>query len=226
MKSRKKQNNKLPVFEQIDSIYKYFICLGFGTIAYLLSLFGHFDGLTHLMIGWDAFALSNLVLTWVTFLIVNSSQIPEVAGLQDQSRLFVFFTVIISAIASISAITLLIVSKNGASANDWPRLLLAVAGMLFSWFLIHSSFALRYAHIYYGDHPKKPEERALGLQFPGDNSPDYMDFVYFSFVMGMTFQVSDVTITSSTMRRFALFHSIISFFFSTIIIALTISILS
>lgn len=166
------------------------------------------------------------MFTWVTFLIIDSRQIPEVADIQDQSRMFVFFTVIISALASISAIILLVVSKSSGGANDWLRLGLAIAGMLFSWFLIHSSFALRYAHIYYGDHPKKPEEMALGLQFPGELAPDYLDFVYFSFVMGMTFQVSDVTITSQVMRRFALFHSVISFFFSTIIIALTISILS
>ena len=73
--------------------------------------------------------------------------------------------------------------------------------MILSWFLIHTIFTLRYAHIFYGDDDEKPEMHAGGLEFPGDKKPDYLDFAYFSFVLGMTFQVSDVQITSKQLRR-------------------------
>jgi len=92
--------------------------------------------------------------------------------------------------------------------------------------LIHTSFTLRYAHIFYGDHETKPNMHAGGLDFPGDALPDYLDFAYFSFVLGMTFQVSDVQITSRRFRRLALLHGMISFVFDTTMIALTINILA
>jgi uncharacterized membrane protein len=103
---------------------------------------------------------------------------------------------------------------------------IAVAGMLFSWVLIHTGFTLRYAHIFYGDHKTKPNTHAGGLNFPGDTMPDYLDFAYFSFVLGMTFQVSDIQITSKRFRRLALLHGLISFSFDTTMIALTINILA
>ena len=103
---------------------------------------------------------------------------------------------------------------------------IAIAGMLFSWFLIHTTFALRYAHIYYGHHETKPNTHAGGLEFPEDEQPDYLDFAYFSFVLGMTFQVSDVQITSKRFRKMAMFHGLISFGFNTIMIALTINLMA
>jgi uncharacterized membrane protein len=98
--------------------------------------------------------------------------------------------------------------------------------MVFSWFLIHTIFTLRYAHIYYGDHPSTPEKYHGGLSFPDDATPEYIDFAYFSFVLGMTFQVSDVDITSKRFRKLALWHSLLSFGFNTIMIALTINVIA
>jgi uncharacterized membrane protein len=98
--------------------------------------------------------------------------------------------------------------------------------MLFSWILIHTIFTLRYAHIYYGDDENKPDIHAGGLIFPGGNRPEYMDFAYFSFVLGMTFQVSDVQITTARLRKLALVHGLLSFGFNTIMIALTINLVA
>jgi uncharacterized membrane protein len=95
---------------------------------------------------------------------------------------------LISAFASFFAVLLLVISrKKETEAFDIP---VAIAGMLFSWFLVHTIFATKYAHIYYGDHETKPDIHAGGLIFPGEDKPDYLDFAYFSFVLGMTFQVS------------------------------------
>ena len=95
---------------------------------------------------------------------------------------------------------------------------LAILTIVLSWIVVHTTFALHYAHDYYSG------TQAGGLAFPGDDKPDYWDFVYFSFVVGMTAQVSDVGITSKAIRRTATAHGVISFFFNTALLALTINI--
>ena len=94
--------------------------------------------------------------------------------------------------------------------------------MVMSWLTAHVVFAIRYAHEWY-DCDDEPRLRQ-GLEFPGDTQPDYMDFLYFSLVLGMTFQVSDVQITSRRLRRLALLHGLVSFLYNTVIVALTVNI--
>ena len=94
-----------------------------------------------------------------------------------------------------------------------------------------SLFTIRYAHLYYNvPHKKKRDANeknfARGLLFPGSEAPDFMDFAYFSFVLGMTFQVADVSITGRGIRRLALLHGFLSFVYNTAIIALSINIIS
>ena len=91
--------------------------------------------------------------------------------------------------------------------------------MVLSWAFTHTIFALHYAHEFYGEATRKS-----GLQFPGDGQPDYWDFVYFAFVIGMTFQVSDVAITNKSIRRMVVAHGALSFFFTTAIVAMTVNI--
>jgi uncharacterized membrane protein len=95
--------------------------------------------------------------------------------------------------------------------------------LLASWLMVHTTFAFRYAHEYYSrDAGGADFDR--GLEFPGEKKPDYLDFVYFALVLGMTFQVSDVQITARKMRRLAAVHGLLSFLFNTIILALTVNI--
>jgi uncharacterized membrane protein len=103
----------------------------------------------------------------------------------------------------------------------------AIAGMFLSWFLVHTTFSMRYAHLYYGDDNKKHiDKKGAGLEFPGNDEHDFIDFAYFSFVLGMTFQVSDVEISDRKIRRLSLLHSLIAFIFNTVIVALTINALA
>lgn len=223
-----KKYGKPPVtaFEKINSIHKLLICVVLAVIVYLIVEIKDIDVLTHIMIGWDTFSVCMLVMTWITFFITNATQIRIQSKVQDPNRSVIFIIILICALASFLTVLLLIVTKKeGQDGAAW-RLAIAVAGMIFSWFLIHTSFTLRYAHIFYGDHETKPNTHAGGLDFPGDTLPDYLDFAYYSFVLGMTFQVSDVQITSRRFRRLALLHGLISFVFDTIMIALTINILA
>jgi len=217
---------KIPFFERINSLQKLFICVIIGAAVYFLLELKNLDGLSHLMIGWDTFSLCMIVMSWITFFITNSKQIREQSKVQDPSRTIIFAIILISTFASILAVLLLIVTKKESSAGISWRLFISVMGMLLSWFLIHTIFTLRYAHIYYGDHKTKPNTHAGGLDFPGDEKPEYLDFAYYAFVLGMTFQVSDVQITSKRFRNLALLHGLISFGFNTIMIALTINLIA
>lgn len=216
----------MPAFEKINSIHKILICFAIAVAVYLIVEIKNIDVLTHIMIGWDAFSVCMIVMTWITFFITSAKQIRIQSKVQDANRTVIFIIILICALASFLTVLLLIVTKKeGENSATW-RLPIAVGGMLFSWFLIHTTFTLRYAHIFYGDHETKPNIHAGGLDFPGDSLPDYLDFAYFSFVLGMTFQVSDVQITSPRFRRLALLHGLISFIFDTTMIALTINILA
>lgn len=216
----------IPTFERINSYQKLLICIAIAVAVYFIVEIKEIDVLTHLMIGWDTFSVCMIVMSWITFSITNSKQIRQQSKTQDSSRSIIFIIVLVSTLASFLAVLLLIVTKKHAINGTSWHLPIAIAGMLFSWFLIHTIFTLRYAHIYYGDHKTKPGTHAGGLEFPGDTLPEYFDFAYFSFVLGMTFQVSDVQVTSKRLRRLALLHGILSFGFNTIMIALTINLIA
>jgi uncharacterized membrane protein len=134
--------------------------------------------------------------------------------------------VLIATIASFLAVLLLLFSKHLFKNAEIFHLSIALAGMVLSWFLIHTIYTLRYAHIFYGDDQIDPTTHAGGLIFPGNKKPEYLDFAYFSFVLGMTFQVSDVQITSKYIRRMAMWHGLLSFGYNTVMIALTINVIA
>ena len=221
-----KQSSFAHAFENIHSLAKILICLAIAIIVYFIIQIEHIDILSHLMIGWDTFSLSLIAMTWITFMITKPQEIREQARVQDSSRSVIFITVLIATLASFLAVLLLLVTKQKFKSEESFHLIVAVAGMVLSWFLIHTIFTLRYAHIFYGDDEENPTTHAGGLKFPDDKKPDYRDFAYFSFVLGMTFQVSDVQITSKALRRLAMWHGLLAFGYNTIMIALTINLIA
>jgi uncharacterized membrane protein len=143
--------------------------------------------------------------------------------MQDETRGEIFVIVVVSTFAGLLAVVLLLINKDIEPLD----LIIAILGMFLSWFLVHTTFTMRYAHLYYGGKQKeKSEKDGSGLEFPGNDEPDFIDFAYFSFVLGMTFQVSDVEISNREIRRLSLLHSLIAFIFNTVIVALTINALA
>lgn len=172
---------------------------------------------TRLVIGWDVFAALYLILAYVMMLRCDVGHIRRSAVMQDDGRFLLLLLTAFGALASLGAI----VFELGASKGNPAGLVLAVVTIVLSWVLVHTAFALHYAHEFYRG--KKPG----GLQFPSGDAhveADYWDFVYFSFVIGMTAQVSDVGITDRIIRRTATVHGIISFVFNTALIALMVNI--
>jgi len=144
------------------------------------------------------------------------------AQAQDTGRWGMLWSAVaLSAVVLVALATELNAAKGGGA----PEIAIAAASIVLSWLFMNTMFAVHYAHSYYGDGEiaggKAPSE---GLDFPGTRQPDYWDFVYFAIVLGMTFQVSDVEITSRPMRRTALMHSVIAFFFNVFIIAISVNI--
>ena len=219
-------HSRLPLFERLNALHKLLICLFVGLVIYLVVQINHLDLLTHVMIGWDAFSLSMIVMSWITFSITTSKQIRMQAKIQDSSRVIIFIIVLISTFASFLAVILLLLTKKEYKSSETLHLIVAITGMLLSWVLVHTIFTLRYAHIFYDDDEVKPQTHAAGLEFPDDKEPDYLDFAYFSFVLGMTFQVSDVQVTSKRLGRLAMLHGILAFGYNTIMIALTINLIA
>jgi uncharacterized membrane protein len=145
------------------------------------------------------------------------------AAAQEEGEWTVFAVVIGAMVASLGAL-LSEFAKSHDAAPEIRNLLigLVVATLLLSWLSTHTVFALRYAHEYYST-ARGTDDIEKGLQFPGDQPPDYWDFLYFALVLGMTFQVSDVQITSRKLRRLATVHGFLSFVFSTVVLALTVN---
>jgi uncharacterized membrane protein len=200
--------------------------LAAGAAAFFI-LRGHLRFASAGIAAWDAFAVVILALDWVIILATPQHKIREIAQKQDLSRFLVFLFVVVTACAALFAVGFLVSLKNSPGGHFVLHLVLTLVTVVVSWTLVHTVYSLRYAHAFYGDSDEPGANRhAGGLIFPGNRPPDYFDFVYFSFVVGMTCQVSDVQITSRRMRRITLFHGVLSFGFNTLILALLINIIS
>jgi uncharacterized membrane protein len=193
-----------------------FFAIALGVIAFFL-LPASIRLVSRFLIGWDVFVATYLVLVYAMVLRSTLATIRRVAALQDDGRFLIPLLTAVGAFASLAAI----VSVLGEAHHAPAKLFFATATIALSWAAVHTGFALHYAHEFYRG--KKPG----GLQFPSGNEdehPDYWDFVYFAFVIGMTAQVSDVGITDKTIRRTATAHGIISFLFNTALLALMVNI--
>ncbi len=142
----------------------------------------------------------------------DEARIRKRAAEQDEGAFVILVLTIIATLASLVAIVLELGStKPTPHASDLGPALLAMVTIVLSWSFVHTIFALHYAHEYYGE---RRDGMIGGLIFPDDKHPVYSDFLYFSLVIGMTSQVSDVAITSKVIRRMATVHGVVAFFFN------------
>jgi uncharacterized membrane protein len=185
--------------------------------------------LTRAIIAWDAGCAAFLLQAAAMFGGERLSHMAADAEAQQEGEWTVFGLTIAAAAASVAAVIgQYAVVKDLPSPLRGLHVALVGATLLVSWLMMHTVFALRYAHEYYARDQHGPQRSGEdvdgGLEFPGGARPDYWDFVYFSLVLGMTFQVSDVQITSRSLRRLAAAHGFISFVFNTVILALSVNI--
>jgi uncharacterized membrane protein len=176
--------------------------------------------ITRMLIGWDAGVLIYLVAVAVLMTQCSSvSAMQSNAAAQDEGGVGILILSVAAAIASLGAIFTELATIERTSPNYELYVTLAIGTVVLSWTFTQTIFALHYAHGFYGENLRKS-----GLKFPGEGQPDYWDFVYFAFVIGMTFQVSDVAVTHKSIRRMVVAHGVLSFFFTAAIISVTVNI--
>ena len=166
---------------------------------------------TRAVAAWDLGTLAYLGLAWWLIARSDALETRDHALAQDQSGYLVAIGFVVGTIKELAF---------------WPRtwhLALTVAALASSWLLIQTVFAFHYARRYY-DRARRDSAEPAELLFPGKREPDYLDFAYYSFVIGMTSQVSDVAVTSRRMRRLTLIHAFLAFVFNIAVLALAINI--
>lgn len=187
------------------------------------GVFPGWSAQTRAIAAWDVGALVFLILAVRLFATRAPEQMAADTEVQEEGQWTIFWVMLLSTIFSFVAL-----SGEFSGLKDLPRVernlhvALVAVTLTLSWLLAHTVFTLRYTYEWYDlDDEGKVKQ---GLTFPADDQPDYFDFLYFSFVLGMTFQVSDVQIASRRLRRLALLHGLVSFLFNTVIVALTVNI--
>lgn len=208
------------------AVHRLLFCTGLSMAVFVALMFSGIETLLAVIISWNSFSLFMSLISWVTFFTTSSKQLVQHARSQDESRYVTFLIVLIAVVVSFFGALVLIQNTNEGLMGRSLHIITSVMSVALSWCLLHTIYTLRYAHLYYSESLSNPKIHPTGLDFPENRTPDYLDFAYFSFVIGMTFQVSDVRITSPQIRRFALLHALISFLFNTIIVALTINIMA
>ena len=200
----------------------YGLAAGLLTLAIPLPTGWQFRGL----LGWCVGVGLYLVLAWWLCVGFDSTRTRQRAQAQDETSVVLLLVLLVATAACVAAITALMQqSRELSGVVRSAHLTLCVTALAGSWLFIQTIFTFRYAHRYYQEE-KQNEPDGPGLHFPGGADPDYFDFLYFSHVVGMTSQVSDVQVTSREMRHLTLVHSVLSFGFNMLIFALSINVVA
>jgi uncharacterized membrane protein len=169
-----------------------------------------------LLVAWNAAGMVLLALSWLVIARSSPGATRRRAAAEDPGRTLVYVLVMVAS--SVSLVAAVVLSRQAKTLPpDVARSmsLLCLLTVAASWGLLHTSFALRYARLYY----RSDREGVGGVDFPGQKEPSYFDFAYFAFTIGMCFQTSDVCVSSAQIRRAVLLHSVISFAYNTAILA-------
>lgn len=197
---------------------KLYIALAVGVVVSVVLSF--FEVVHHaILTGWAAACLVYVVWIWSTVWRMDAHDTRSHATLEDPGRRTVDLVLTLTALASLFAVVWVLVEARSLKGGAQLAVaLLAIVSVALSWLLVHTLYTLRYARIYY--------RKNGGVDFNQDEPPQYSDFAYLSFTLGMTFQVSDTNITTSYIRRTILRHTLLSYVFGTVIVAATVNLVA
>ncbi len=215
----------MTLFRILTGHSRLFVSIGIGLASYF-AIPAAWQQQTRGIATWDIGASAYLAVVVWLFVATPVDRMERNARAQQDGEWTLFWLVLAGVVASFAAIIGEFGSMKAAAAEARNlKVALVAATLLLSWVVTQAAFALRYAHEFYS---RTGDAAAVdgGLQFPEEERPDYLDFFYFSAVLGMTFQVSDVQITSRKLRRLATVHGMLGFLFNTVIIALTVNLAS
>lgn len=195
------------------------VAVGIGVIAGVAATLGPGGNELGPLIGWDVAALVYLIWVWGSIWRADAAKTARLALSEDPTRGLTDVVLLIAAVASLASVGWVLARAAAASGNDIPRVTLAVVSVILSWSITHTIFTLKYARLYYVDDPG-------GLNFNQSEPPNYGDFAYFSFTVGMTFQVSDTVVEAGQIRRSVLQHALLSYVFGTGLLATAINLVA
>lgn len=198
------------------------ILTGFVVWVLLPLSLSDLRGVTRLLVAWDVGVALYLALAYWMIAHSTAGQIHRQSLLQDEGGATILVGTIVAAAASIAAVVAWLEAATRSETFAAGGLIFLFITIALSWAFIHTMFALHYAHEYYSVHSEKG---GGGLIFPHCPEPTYWDFVYLSFSIGTSTEVSDIAITSRRIRRTATAHGIVSFFFNVTLIALTVGLI-
>jgi uncharacterized membrane protein len=202
--------------------WRFLVALAVGVVVALVVPLD--DTVPHVLAGWNAGGLVYLILVGIKMGQAEAEGIKRQAGIERESRMVVLVAVIFGSIFTMLALFAQLMAIKSEHGMDRSLSIgLSVSTIFLSWLLIHTVFALFYAHEFHSEGRGGSKGQGGGLKFPDDSTPDYLDFLYFSFVVGTTAQTSDVDVCSRAMRRVVMLHGILSFFFNTAVIALAVN---
>lgn len=220
---KKERNN---IFIQMHPLTRLIMSCGFAAFTYFILKNDEMGLLLRLVVSWIVFSLTFLICSWIVIVQRTVAQIKKKATEDDGSVVLVFFMVLISSVSGLLAVLLIVISKDSTIRESVLFLPSCILGILLSWVMVHTIYVFHYAHEFYDSLDKNSDICVGGLVFPEEDNPDYFDFAYFSFGLGCTFQVSDVSVTSRKLRRIAMFHGLLSFLLNTFVVALTINLIA
>jgi len=171
------------------------------------------------LIGWNVAATVFIVWIWLIVRGMDGVATAQHAVIEDLSRRTADLVLILASVVSLIGVGLALLESSDTGGLEKATIVgVASASVILSWATVHTVFTLRYARLYYAG--------GGGIDFNEDRAPGYMDFAYLAFTIGMTYQVSDTSIGSKTVRRTALYHAYMSYLFGTVVVAMTINVVA
>jgi uncharacterized membrane protein len=199
-----------------------FVAIAGGTAGLITAFFAPWQLST--LIGWDVAAGLYLVWVWTTAGRFDAEETKRFSTREDDSRVSAQLLVLSACVVSLVGVgfDLLKASESGSGSGDIALVSAAVATVVLSWATVHTVYALRYAHEFYA----RPPVGGIDFKCGPDYEPDYRDFAYVAFGIGMTFQVADTDINERKIRHTVLLHSLLGYLFGAVILAVTINVVA
>ena len=192
--------------------------LGGAVVGVIVSLFTVPSA--SILVGWDAAVVIYLVWVWSSVWRLDPRITAQLAKREDPSTAVAELMVVGAGTAMLVAVGFALAKAGQATGGMKAYLItLGLLSVVLSWTVVHTVYMLRYARAYYG-------EPAGGIEFNEEEPPTYTDFAYFSFTVGMTFQVADTNITSKPIRRVTLHHALLSYLFGAVLLGLVINVVA
>lgn len=203
---------------QLDQRHRLLIAAPLGAIAAAVGAV-FFPWQLTVLVGWDVAAAFVVVSVWTFLAVLDAAATQQVATREDDSRAVVDLIMVVACVISLIGVVIgLAHARTHTGVMSGVLTGVAVFTVFLSWFTVHTLFVLRYAHLYYREPPG-------GIDFASaQEPPDYMDFVYVAFTIGMTFQVSDTGIAQRDIRRTVIRHAMLSYLFGTLIVGVAINV--